>query len=113
MIPTEEAEQIEVVKHLEKRRLKFTAIPNSTYTKSWSQKNKNTRTGLRAGLPDLLIALPGVGLLFIEMKRTKGSVTSAEQKAWIETINLCPGAQAYVCKGAIEAIAIIEKYIIK
>jgi hypothetical protein len=111
MVPLEDEEQETVVEYLELRGLKFTAIPNSTFTKSWSQKNKNRRVGLRAGLPDLLIALPGTGILFIEMKRLEGSTTSAKQKAWIETLNKCPGAQAYVCKGAVEAIAIIDKYL--
>lgn len=108
MIPSEEAEQVALVQWLELMGVKFSAIPNSTYTTSWKVKTRNTRTGLRPGLPDLLIALPGTGLLFIELKRTKGGVVSQAQKDWIAAINSCPGAQAFVCKGADEAIKIIK-----
>ena len=99
-IQSEEYEQRMVIMHLEMRDLKFTAIPNSTYTKSWKQKMKNKRNGLRAGLPDLLIVLPKK-LLFIEMKRTKDSVVSTPQKGWIEALNNIDGkvVEAVVCEG--------------
>ena len=91
----------------------FTAIPNSTYTKSIQQKIKNKQSGLRPGLPDLVIALPGTGLVWIEMKRTKGNVLSTVQQQWIATLNACPGNQAYVCKGFDAAKAVIEPYLTK
>lgn len=112
MIPSEEAEQVALVQWLELMGIKFSAIPNSTYTTSWKVKARNTRTGLRPGLPDLLIALPGTGLLFIELKRTKQGVVSKAQQDWIDTINSCPGAQAYVCKGFEAAKAVIEQFIV-
>lgn len=108
-ILTEDQEQMAFVEYLEARGLKFTAIPNSTYTKSWAIKNRNKRLGLRAGLPDLLVVLPGIGLAFPEMKRTKGGVTSDVQKEWITALNAVPNVEARVCKGAVEAIAFIEE----
>jgi hypothetical protein len=120
LVPLEDDEQIAVVQWLELQGLKFTAIPNHTYTTSWKQKNHNKRLGLRAGLCDMLVLVPparsvdGKGYaLFIEMKRTKGSTTSAEQKAWIEALNGLEAASvaAYVAKGADVAIDIISRHL--
>ena len=108
MIPKEETEQIAFVNWLEAMNIKFSAIPSSTYTKSWSVKNRNTRMGVRPGVPDLMIALPGVGIVWIELKRQKGGVVSQYQKDWIATLNACPGTQAFIAKGCDEAIAIIK-----
>lgn len=109
-VPTEEVEQRILVQWLELKGLKFTAIPNSTYTKSWSQKAKNTATGLRPGLPDLLIIVNG-SLVFIEMKRTKGGVVSQAQKDWIAALNKVSNVQAFICKGAEAAIKVVESYL--
>lgn len=120
MLPTEDAEQTAFVHWLEIEQLRFTAIPNGTYTKSWSQKAKNHRTGLRAGFPDLVVLIPphrsidGQGrFLCIEMKRRTGGKVSPEQRAWIEAINALDTSRvaAYVAKGAAEAIAIVSKYL--
>lgn len=108
-LPSEEMEQATFVQWLELKGIPFSAIPNSTYTTSWSQKNKNTRTGLRPGLPDLLLVLPHSCLIFIEMKKQKRGVVSAAQKQWIETLNTVPNVQAYIAKGADEAIAVVER----
>jgi len=86
---------------------KFTAIPNSTYTKSENQKRRNTASGLRRGLPDLLIIVND-RLVFVEMKRTKGGVVSKEQKEWIEVLNNI-GIPAQVCRGATAAINFIKE----
>lgn len=109
LIPSEESEQVALVEWLEMKGLKFSAIPNSTYTTSWKVKARNKRTGLRPGLPDLLVALPGIGIVFIELKRTKKGVVSSSQKEWIEVLNKCPGTEAIVCRGATEAIAVITE----
>lgn len=107
--PTEDQEQIEFVKYLELKGLKFTAIPNHTYNPNFSQQAKNKRLGLRKGLPDMLVVLPGIGLAFVEMKRVKGSSTSVEQRAWVEALNTAPGTEARICKGAAMAIDFIEE----
>jgi hypothetical protein len=106
---SEDDEQINLVAYLEARGLKFTAIPNHTYNPNFSQQNKNKKLGLRKGLPDMLVVLPNIGLIFIEMKRTRGSTTSTEQKDWIAALNTCPGVEARICKGATEAIKFIEE----
>lgn len=110
-IPTEDVEQMAVVAYLETVGLKFSCIPNHTWTSSWKQKRHNKDLGLRPGLPDLLIVLPGKGLLFIEMKRIRNSHTSDEQQAWIELLNTLPGVAAHCCKGAEDAIVVIKGYL--
>lgn len=105
--PLEAEEQKAVVEYLEKRGMKFTAIPNSTYTKSWKQKRKNKEQGLRPGLPDLLVIAKNK-LLFIEMKRVKGSATSNEQVEWVAELNKIENVEAKICYGAIEAINFID-----
>jgi hypothetical protein len=110
-IPTEFEEQKALVQWLELKKWKFSAIPNSTYTKSWSQKAKNKASGLRAGLPDLLIvvkARSGDILTFCELKRVKNSKTSPEQEVWVQTLLGCQGVQAAVCKGFDEAKLFLE-----
>lgn len=111
LTPKEDDEQIAVVQYLEARGILFTAVPNSTFTKSWAVKAKNKATGLRPGLCDLVICLPGIGMLFIEMKRVTGGTLSPEQKKWIAAINECPGSAAYCCRGATEAIKVIESFV--
>jgi hypothetical protein len=106
-IPTEEVEQAEFVQYLRLKGLKFTAIPNSTYTTSFKQKIKNKRQGLNPGLPDLVICLPDK-LLFIEMKRVKNGTVSNYQKEWIEELNKIPNVEAVVCRGCGEAIDTVE-----
>jgi VRR-NUC domain len=63
----------------------FSSIPNSTYTKSWNQKIKNKKSGLRSGLPDLFILIKGK-VYFIEMK-TEIGVLQPNQKKWIKLLN--------------------------
>lgn len=43
----------------------------------------------------------------VEMKRLKGSVTSPEQKAWIEALSLA-GIPSKICKGYEQAVQFIE-----
>lgn len=109
-VPTEEIEQRLVVQYLEKYHCKFTAIPNSTYTKSWKQKNKNKAMGLRAGFPDLVAIINGT-FICIEMKRTKDSTTSPSQKAWHEALRAA-NVPIYVCKGYDEAKKVIDSYLL-
>lgn len=106
---SEEIEQATFVQWLELKGIPFSAIPNSTYTTSWKQKAKNTRTGLRPGLPDLLLVLPHSCLVFIEMKKQKRGVVSPAQAQWIETLNTVPNVQAYVANGCNEAIEIVSR----
>ena len=110
--PLEEHEQIDFVNYLEKKGIKFTAIPNNTFTTSWNQKRKNKATGLRPGLPDILMIIPcGDGkkrIAFVEMKRVSGGVVSEEQKNWILAIKECEETDVEVCRGCKDAIEFVE-----
>lgn len=105
-IPTEEVEQRTFVQWLELKHLPYFHVPNSTFTKSWSIKNRNTAMGVKAGVPDLFVVLPH-GLLAIEMKRTKGGVVSPAQKYWLNVLEKA-GVKTAVTKGAQEAMAVTE-----
>lgn len=117
--PLEDVEQEAFVEWLELHRFKFTAVPNSTYTKSWKQKQKNKRTGLRAGFPDLIVLIPpdrskdGEGyMLAIEMKRQKGGVMSEEQKQWAKALTELglDNVQAYRADGFEAAKKVVLHY---
>lgn len=90
--------------------LKFSHVPNSTFTKSWNQKIKNKRIGVSSGVPDYMVCTKK-GLLFIEMKKKKGAYLTENQKQWIYSLNKINGVQAFVAKGADEAILFVEKFI--
>ena len=113
-------EQVALVQWLELQGLKFTAVPNSTYTKSWKQKAHNKATGVRAGFPDIIVlispdqSVDGRGfLLALELKRIKGGTVSAEQKLWIKALNDLdtPHVASYIAKGAEQAIDIVGKHL--
>jgi hypothetical protein len=119
-VPLEDVEQIDFVDWLELQGLKFTAVPNSTYTKSWNQKRKNRATGLRPGFPDLIILIrphqdrAGKGrLLAVEMKRVRGGVVSPDQREWIAALNGLgtEHIESVVAKGADEAIDYVTSYL--
>lgn len=118
--PLESAEQKALVQWLEIQGLKFTSIPNSTYTKSWSVKRRNYAEGLRPGLADMFIVIPkimskdGNGYaLFIENKRVRGGKQTDDQKSWELAINGLgvDNIQYYLCKGAAEAIKVVSHYL--
>jgi len=123
LFPTKEENVLETVEQqclvlwLEKSGLKFSAIPNSTYTKSWKQKEKNHREGVRSGLPDLVVVIPKELsqekrplMLWVEMKRQTGGSVQKNQKEWIRVLNTVNEMEARVCKGATEAVAFIREY---
>ena len=110
-VPLEEDEQIAFVEWLETLDLTFSAINPNPGKQSYGTQAKNKRLGLRAGLPDFLIAIPNKYLIFVEMKRTKGSSTSQAQKDWIDTLNTIPNVECRVCKGCSEAIKFIREII--
>jgi len=111
-VPLEFDEQVSFVEYLEAKGIKFSSTAQSTWTSSWKQKTKNKQSGLRRGLPDLVLILWIDGskhLVFIEMKRAKKSLStvSKEQKEWIKELNECKNVGAYVCYGAKEAIDLV------
>jgi hypothetical protein len=106
--PTEDEEQEAFVQWLELKNIPHSFIPNSTYTTSWSVKNRNKKLGLRAGLPDLLVVIPNKYLLFVEMKRRKAAYPTKAQKEWISVLNSVKNVEARVCRGCDEAIDFIS-----
>lgn len=114
----EDREQYAVVQYLEvlsiKYGIKYTSIPNSTWTKSIEQRTRNNLLGLRPGLGDLLVVYPEHWVVSIEMKRahlkgqTRG-VLSKEQAEWITALSSVPNVEAYKCEGAEEAIAVLDE----
>lgn len=85
----------------------FSHIPNSTFTRSWSVKKRNTAMGVRAGVPDMLIVFPDK-VLFLELKRLNGGVLSAYQKQWITALAGTGKVVAEVAAGFDEAKAVID-----
>jgi predicted type IV restriction endonuclease len=64
------------------------------------------REGTSVGFPDYMVIV-GDRLVFIELKRVKGSVTSKEQTEWLRALSTT-NAHAIVAHGAKEAIEYIE-----
>lgn len=100
--------------------LKFTSIPNNTWTPSGAAKAKNRREGLRPGFPDMVVLVPperardGLGrFLCVEMKRVKGSDVSADQRRWHAHINALriDGIEAVIAHGAAEAIEYVSGFL--
>ncbi len=87
------------------------AIPNGA-NKSMTARMRFKREGLRPGVPDLFLPIPNKHYhgLWIEMKRMKGSTTSLQQHDWIEFLQE-QNYQATICRGADEAIAVIQEYL--
>lgn len=108
-IATEQVEQMRFVQWLDIMGYKYTSIPNSTFTRSWKQKQKNTQTGLRAGFPDMVVIAKNI-FMCVEMKRTKGGVISTLQKEWIRNLQAA-NIPTGVCYGADEAIAFVKEVV--
>ena len=68
--------------------------------------------GMKRGVPDNFLPVPRGGYhgLWIELKRTKNSSTTKEQKQWVEDLN-AQGYMAVVCKGWEAASKVIEEYL--
>ena len=120
MVPLEEDEQATYTQWLDIKKIRYFAVPNvvklagALKTKKqkirfWQQRKKE---GVKKGVPDLVVFLPKC-MLFVEMKRTKGSSTSDEQAKWVEFINKFDYAEAVIAKGAEAAIKITESLLKK
>lgn len=106
LVPTEDVEQAHLVAWLDLRGFSYFRVPNETFTRSWKQRAKNKRLGVKPGVPDLFV-IAGRKLIAIEMKRRKGSTTSAAQQEWIERLNAA-GVPSSVCRGFDEAREFVE-----
>lgn len=103
----EEQEQALFVQWLELKSLVFSAIPHSTFTKSWKVKARNKAMGVRPGVPDMMV-IAGSKLVFIELKRLKGGVISKYQKQWIKDLHECNDVIAGICYGYEDAKQFIQ-----
>ena len=114
IIPTEAEEQIRCIHYLDYLRdqgneILYTATAQATFTTSFNQIRKNKATGVRKGLPDLIIII-NKQLLMVELKRVKGGITSSDQKVWISRLKEA-NQIAEVCKGFDEFKSLIDLYI--
>lgn len=112
-VPTEAEEARTLVAYLRLRGLKFTHIGNETGHSPEARRRaiRLKQQGTSPGVPDYFILTPQ-GVIWIELKRTKGSTTSPQQRDWIAALNAA-GTPAFIAKGAEEAIAIVERYLPK
>lgn len=107
VIRTEAEEQALFIQWLNIKKLDYWHTPNSTYTKSWKQKLHNKAMGVQSGIPDVFIIVNNK-LIGVEMKRTKGGVTSTNQVKWINKLNQA-NVPTIVAKGHKEAIAFVKE----
>lgn len=110
-IASEYEEQSALVEYLELLKsngkiLLFSAVPNNTFTRSWSQKRKQKMEGVRPGVPDLIIVTHN-HVLFLEMKRGHLGKLSEYQKEWLSAL---PSKKvlATVAKGFDEAKKVVD-----
>jgi hypothetical protein len=110
-IPSEDDEQVLFVTWLDKRNLLYCAVPNQG-RRDFVYACKLKRMGVKAGIQDVLIFEPRGQYhgCAVELKRKKGGVVSEHQSYWQEALTK-KGWLAVICKGADEAIAIMEKYL--
>lgn len=109
--PTEAEEGKTLVAYLRINNIPFSHIPNETGHTPEAKRRaiRMKQQGTSKGFPDYVIPLPNIGVLYIELKRLRGSHTSREQLTWIDLLNQCPNTEAHICKGAQAAINIIEE----
>ncbi len=111
---TEHQEQVLLIKWFDlqyRGRIVLFAIPNGGQRNLLVAK-KMKAEGVRAGVPDLFLAVPNKDYagLFIEMKKEKGGVVSEYQKIMLSRLEQA-GYKCTVCKGFEEAKAEIEEYL--
>ena len=99
-IPSEDREQMIFVQWFRRTypEVRIYATPNGGHRHP-AVAAKMKATGVSPGVPDLFIP---DWRLWVEMKRTKGGSTSAEQKDWMAYLEGC-GYTCFVAKGADQA----------
>lgn len=113
IVPLETEEQKTLVKYLQLKKLFYFSIPNGAVLKGSKlqraiQMAKLKKEGFIVGSSDIVVMLPKK-ILFIELKRQKGSATSQEQKDFIKKVDTFPYAIGAICRGAKIAIDFIEE----
>lgn len=116
-VPTEHDEAVAFAKWLTIKKLRFGHIVNegpraktikgfNPSIMAWIRKLKSE--GWNSGLPDYIICLDD-RILFVELKRKKGSHVSEEQLEWCAALGKIPNVHATICKGADEAIEFVNQ----
>jgi len=112
-IPTEHEEQAAVVRWFDSHCIgRMYAIPNGG-TRSHAYTAHLHAEGMRTGAPDLVVALPGGRVMWIEMKRARRGKSRVSVAQTIEHALLDGlGHEVHVCYGADEAIAVLTTAIL-
>ena len=117
--PLEKDEQIAFVDFCKANNIKVISTQNGfkmpKQAFNWAAYSKTLkRMGMSKGFPDLIVLARNKSqtheVLFIEMKRQKGSTVQPEQKEWIKRLDesgYCVG----VAKGCESAINILNNYL--
>lgn len=107
-VPTESQEAQMLVAYLRVKGHQFTHIGNETGHSPEAVRRavRLKREGVSRGFPDYLIILSD-RLVAIELKRTRGSRVTDEQREWLWALARC-GVEAAICYGATEAIEWLE-----
>jgi hypothetical protein len=107
-IPSEAQEQAAFVQYVRIKHpdILIFAIPNGG-SRNKAEASRMKAGGVVAGIPDLFVPK---FRLWIEMKRRKGGTVSAKQKEIMHQLELV-GYVCRVCRGADEAIALMEEVI--
>ena len=111
-VPNEQCESETFSQWLTLNNIKHHHGNDNMFTRSWGQKIKMKKAGFSKGYPDFTV-ITRQGLLFIEMKRAKKSLShiSDEQKEWLEALQGLSGVEATVCWGADEAIDFVKSFV--
>jgi hypothetical protein len=99
--------------YLREQWLRFSHIPNSTWTPSWWQRTKNKLLWVSSWFPDYVVIVPWAEndlLIWVEMKVVWWWKVSDNQKARIRSISKC-WLNIAVCKWSQEAISYIQTFI--
>lgn len=114
---SEHAEQVAIFEWVNLHMAKYPQLKNLFAIPNGGHRDRNTgamlkREGVRAGVPDLMLAYPSNGYygLFVELKRRDGGTASFLQVDWINRLQQA-GYMATVAHGAKDAVKIIKDYL--
>lgn len=109
--PSEDSEQSRFVAEIRLRYKDFLifSVPNGG-SRNKIEAVKLIRTGLLAGVPDLICLMPNKQIVFIEMKKRKNGKLTKSQKLIFPIIQSL-GFDILICEGFEEALNKFEKYL--
>lgn len=117
IVPTEAQEQKMLFEWVFYQSYKYPELKLCHHIPNGGSRNKIEAAKLKAqgvkpGVPDICLPVPNGEYhgLYIELKRRDGGHVSENQKAWLSALKAC-GYKAEICKGADEAVSMIEDYL--